>query len=78
MLPVEGSSKTRLFRHLSNHVFRVRNFGNTEAVRVNFFSKYLKLNLDFGKAAKKSEKGFCLWHNCIRKGIIKFSLLRTG
>ena len=43
MLLLEGSSETGLFRHLSNHVFRVRNFGNTKAVRVVFCPKMFKI-----------------------------------
>ena len=58
MLLLEGFSETGLFRHLSNHVFRVRNFGNTKAVRVNFFPKCSKLNLDFKNEAKNLEKSF--------------------
>ena len=34
---VKGSSETGLFRHLSNHVFGVRNFVNTKAMTVIFF-----------------------------------------
>ena len=37
MFLVEGSSETGLLRHLANHVFSVRNFGNTKAVRVIIF-----------------------------------------
>ena len=43
MLLVKRSSKTGLFRHLSNHVLRVRNFGNTKAVRVIFCLKMSKI-----------------------------------
>ena len=78
MLLVEGSSKTRFFRHLSNHVLRVRNFGNTKAVRLIVFFKMFKINLDFKNAAKNWEKIFCFWDNCIWIGIVKLSLLRTG
>ena len=75
---VEGSSETGLFRHLSNHVFRVRNFGNTKAVRVMFFfSKYFKFNLDLNKAGKNSDKVFCFSDNWIWVGIVKLFLLRT-
>ena len=78
MLLSEGPSSTRLFRHLSNHVFRVRNFGNTKAVRVMFFfSKYFKFNLDFNKAGKNSDKVFCFSDNWIWVGIVKLFLLRT-
>ena len=37
MLLVEGSSETGLFRLLSDHLFRLRNFGNKKAGRVLFF-----------------------------------------
>ena len=36
MLLFKGSSETGIFRHLSNHVFRVRNFANTKSMRVIF------------------------------------------
>ena len=57
MILVEGSSETGLFRHLSNHVFGVRNFGNTKSMRVIFVSKCSKFNTDL-KNFKKSEKKF--------------------
>ena len=58
MLVVEKSSETWLYRHFFNHVFRVRIFANEKAVRVIFFSKYSKFNLDFRIAAKNWEKVF--------------------
>ena len=58
MLSVEMSSETRLFRHLSNEVFGVRNFGNTKSMRSSFFSKRSKSKLDFRNAAKKKEMFF--------------------
>ena len=39
MLLVDGSSETGLFRYLSNHVFGVRNFGNTKSMTVIFSQK---------------------------------------
>ena len=78
MLLVKGSSKTAPFRHLPDFVFGVRNFGNTKVMRVIFFSKYLKFNLDFKKWAKKWEKLFCFSDNWIWIIIVKLSLLRTG
>ena len=42
MLLVEGSSKTELFRHLSNHVLEVINFGNTKPMMVIFLFKTFK------------------------------------
>ena len=68
----------RLFKHLSNHVLRVRNFGSTKSMRAIFVSKCSRFNLYFKNAAKNSEKVFCFWNNCIWTGIVKFSLLRKG
>ena len=75
---VDGSSDTWLFRHLSNYVFRVRNFGNTKAVRVIFFFQLYKIEFRFQNSAKNSEKSFFFWENCISIGIVKLSLLWTG
>ena len=50
MLLVEESSATRLFRHLSDYVFGVRNLENKKYMRVISFPKSLKFNLDFRKA----------------------------
>ena len=38
-----SSSETRLFRHLSDYVFGVRNFENTNSMRVIFFFRRFKL-----------------------------------
>ena len=54
---VEGSSKTGLLRHLSNHVFGVHNLRNTKTMRVILASKCLKFNIDF-KMQPKIEKKF--------------------
>ena len=78
MLLVEGSFRMWLFRHLSDHVFGVPNFGNRRSLRVIFFSKHWKLIVDFRDAANSSEKFFCFWDNCILIGIVKLSLLTTG
>ena len=56
MLIFDGSTEIGLFRHLSNYVFRVRNFGNTEGVRVIFVSKMLKIKFKFQKFSKKWRK----------------------
>ena len=74
---VEGSSKTGLFRHLSDYVFWVRNFGKTKLWGSSLFLKYSRFNLDFKNATRSWEKVFCFWDNCIWIGIIKLSLLRT-
>ena len=78
MLLVEASSQTALFRHLSDYVFGVRNFENTKAMRVIFFSKRSKFQLDFRKATKNREKVFCFWDNSSWIAIVKLSLFRTG
>ena len=56
MLLVEGSCETGLFRHLSNHVFGVRNFGNTKAIRVVFCPKMFKIESRFQKSTQKLKK----------------------
>ena len=43
MLLDERSSETGLFRHLSQHLFEVHNFGNTKSIRVIFFFKIFKI-----------------------------------
>ena len=43
MLLVEGSSKTELFKRLSNHVFEDINFGNAKPMRVIFLFKMFKI-----------------------------------
>ena len=58
MLLVEGSSKTKLFRHLSNHVLEVINFGNTKPMMVIFLFKSFKFWETFQKCSKKSRKKF--------------------
>ena len=54
----KGFSETGLFRHLSKHVFRACNFGNTKAVTVLFDSKGSKFNRAFKNAAKILKKRF--------------------
>ena len=58
MLLVEGSSETGLFRHLSNHIFSVRNCGNTKAMRVILFFKTWKISGRFRKLQQNFEKNF--------------------
>ena len=43
ILLFKGSSETLLFRLLSNHDFRLRNFGNTKSMRAIFFFKMFKI-----------------------------------
>ena len=45
-------------------------------MRVIFFKKYLKLNVNFRNPSKNSEKSFLLWDNCTWIGSCKFSLLQ--
>ena len=78
ILFVEASPEKKLFGHLSNHVFRVGNFKNTKAVKVIFFFKCSKVNLDFKIAAKNWQIFFCFSDDCISVGIVRLSLLRTG
>ena len=76
MLPVEGSSQTTLFRDLSNPLFGVLNFGNSEAMRVTLFRKCWKFDVDLKNAHKNSEKVFCFCDKCISIVPIESFLLR--
>ena len=58
ILLVEESAETGLLRHLDDYSFGVPNIGNTKSMRVIFFSKYLKIKLDFKNAAKNRENAF--------------------
>ena len=78
ILFVEASSKTRLSRHLSHYVFGIRNFENTEAMRIIFFSETFKISATFQKCSKSRAKIVCFSDNCIWIVIVKLSLLRTG
>ena len=68
----------RIFRHLSDYVFLVRNSEIQDLWASSFWSKCSKFQLDFKNAAKNSENVFCWLNNCMRIGIVKLSLLRTG
>ena len=78
MLLSETSSETGVFRHLSNHVFRVYISEIQNLWGSSFFSKCLKFIVDFKNAAKNSENVFCFWDNCIWNFIVKLSLLTRG
>ena len=78
ILFVEASSKTRLSRHLSHYVFGIRNFENTKAMRIIFFSGTFKISATFQKCSKSRAKIVCFSDNCIWIVIVKLSLLRTG
>ena len=67
-----------IYRHLSDHVFGVGNFGNATSIRVIFYSKCSKFKLNLKNAPKNCEKDFCFCDNCIWIGIVKLSLLTTG
>ena len=77
MLLVEGSSETRILRHVYDYVFRFRNFGNTKSMRLIFFRKIWIISAKFQKCSEKSENLFCFWDNWMWIGIVKLSLLRT-
>ena len=77
MLLVEGSSETRILRHVYDYVFRFRNFGNTKSMRLIFFRKRWIISAKFQKCSEKSENLFCFWDNWMWIGIVKLSLLRT-
>ena len=78
MLLVKGSPETVLFRYLSDYIFWGHNFGNNKRMRVIFFSKCLKINVDFKNLSESEKKNFFFWHKCIWNGIVQLSLLRTG
>ena len=58
-------------------LFGARKLKNTSAMRVNFFWKCLKLNLNLENAKKKFRNCFWLWDNFILKCCYKFSLIRS-
>ena len=58
MLLVERFSETGIFKHLSDYVFGVRTFEITKSMRVTFFPKCSKFNLDFKHGANNLEKVF--------------------
>ena len=77
MLLVEGSSETRLRRHLSNNVFRnpqVRKYISYEG---HLLLKVSQILSTFEKWTKKNGvKAFSFFVNCIWIGCVKLSLLR--
>ena len=58
MLVIEGFSENVFLNVFPTTYFGVRNDGNTSAVRVIFFKKCSKFNVDFKNAEKDSEKVF--------------------
>ena len=57
---VEESSEIALFRHLSNHVFAVRKFGNTKSMRIIVFFQNFQELIQIEKKQKKIEEKFFL------------------
>ena len=51
-------------------------FGNTWIMRVIFFRKYSKFNVDSENPQKNWEKSDCFWDKCIWICCVKFPLLR--
>ena len=74
--PVDGSSQTGLFRHLSNHVFRGTLFRKFISYESYLFLKGSKFNIDLKNVHKNSENFFCFFDNCIWIVCIELSLLR--
>ena len=75
MSPVESSSQTRAFRHLSKDVFCARLFRKYISYERIFFWKCSKFNGDSKNAEKNWEKRFCFWDKCIWIVCILLSLL---
>ena len=76
MLHVEGSSESRLFRHLSNHVFLSPSAQKYISCERHFFWKCSKLTLNLENVKKNSEKIFPFLDQCIWKSCNQFPLLR--
>ena len=77
MLLIKESSETRLFKHLSNHVFRSPYVPKYMSSQGHLFLwKCSKLNVNLANAKKKFEAIFCFWDNSIWKCCYKLSLLR--
>ena len=75
-LPLKWSSEVDFLNIYLTTCFGVRKFEDTYAMRVTFFVKSLKFDLDLKNAQSNWEKGFCSWDNSISIGCIKLSLLR--
>ena len=70
----QGVLKRGLLGIFGSTSFAACNFGNTSAMRVILFLKYLKLNVHFRNGGKNWENEFCFLDNCICIGCVKFSL----
>ena len=75
MSPVETSSETGVFRHLSKHVFRAQESRKYRIYEGHLFTKCSKFNADSKNAEKNWEKIFASWHKCTRIFCILLSLL---
>ena len=76
MLLVKGPLKRDFLDIYLIMLFGVCQFKNTSAMRIIFFWKCSKLNLDFENAQKKWEKVLCFRDNCIWRCCNKLCLLR--
>ena len=75
MLLLEGSSETRLLRHLFNRFLESVISEIHQLWGSSFFEKSWKFNLDFKIAEESWENNFCVWDNCSWIDCFKFSLL---
>ena len=75
---VEQSFETRLFKHLSNNVFRSWYFHKYISYEGHLFWQMFKIWSRFGKCKKNWEKFFCFWDTCIWIRSVKLSLLSTS
>ena len=75
MSPLENSSQTRVFRHLSKHVFCGRQLWKYISYEGIFFWKCSKFNADWKNEPKNWEKMFSFWDKCIWLVCIHLSLL---
>ena len=76
MLSVKGCSQTRLFRHLSNHLFRSRYFGKYISYEGHLLlANVLNWIQILEMQEKNSEIVLCFSYNCIWIGCVKLSLL---
>ena len=75
MLLVEGSSERIFLDIYLTTYLGVRNIKYTSSVRVIFFWKYSKFNVDFRNWEKNPEQVFCFWDNSIWIGCVKLCLL---
>ena len=76
MLTVKVSSRTGLFRNLTNHFFHSLHYQKYISYEAPLFLMF-KFDVDFRIAVKNVEKVFCFLDNWIRIGCGKFSLLQT-